>query len=64
MNQVEQWFSIVQRKRLTAPNFASLEELESKILDFIEEWNLEAHPFKWTRKSFDKVLPNLDQVAA
>jgi len=64
MNQVEQWFSIVQRKRLTAPNFASLEELESKILAFIEEWNLEAHPFKWTRRSFDKVLPNLDQVAA
>ncbi len=25
MNQVEQWFSILQRKRLSAPNFADLD---------------------------------------
>jgi hypothetical protein len=27
MNQVEQWFSILERKRLTAPNFADLAAL-------------------------------------
>jgi hypothetical protein len=27
MNQVEQWFSILQRKRLKAPNFADLADL-------------------------------------
>jgi hypothetical protein len=28
MNQIEQWFSILQRKRLCAPNFDNLAELE------------------------------------
>lgn len=60
MNQVEQWFSILQRKRLRAPNFADLEDLEAKILAFITEWNGIAHPFRWTAKSFEKVLASVD----
>ena len=42
MNQIEQWFSILQRKRLSAPNFANLEELENRIQTFISEWNRRA----------------------
>lgn len=60
MNQVEQWFSILQRKRLVAPNFQDLADLETKITAFIAEWNQAAHPFDWTRKSFDKVLAKVD----
>jgi transposase len=60
MNQVEQWFSILQRKRLRAPNFADLADLEDKILAFIAEWNEIAHPFNWTTKSFDKILNGVD----
>lgn len=60
MNQVEQWFSILQRKRLRAPNFADLADLEAKILAFIDEWNEIAHPFHWTTKSFDKALTRVD----
>jgi hypothetical protein len=60
MNQVEQWFSILQRKRLTAPNFADLDTLEERVLAFIAEWNEIAHPFAWTAKSFDKVLAKID----
>jgi hypothetical protein len=56
MNQVEQWFSILQRKRLSAPNFADLDALEARLLAFIAEWNETAHPFAWTAKSFDKIL--------
>ena len=56
MNQVEQWFSILRRKRLAAPNFADLAALENAVLRFIAEWNEIAHPFKWTSKSFEKVL--------
>jgi hypothetical protein len=48
MNQVEQSFSILRRKRLKAPNFADLTDLEVKILAFIDEWNKIAHPFNWT----------------
>ena len=56
MNQIEQWFSILQRKRLVAPNFADLDELENKLLAFIDEWNQVAHPFNWKESSFEKVL--------
>jgi transposase len=60
MNQVEQWFSILQRKRLSAPNFADLDALEERLLAFIAEWNETAHPFAWTAKSFDKILAKTD----
>jgi hypothetical protein len=60
MNQVEQWFSILQRKRLAASNFADLADLETKILAFIDEWNAEATPFNWTEKSFEKTLAKVD----
>ncbi len=60
MNQVEQWFSILQRKRLTAPNFADLYVLEERVLSFIAEWNEHAHPLQWTAKSFEKVLAKVD----
>lgn len=60
MNQIEQWFSILQRKRLTAPNFADVDELEERVLAFITEWNVRAHPFNWTTKSFDKIIAKID----
>jgi hypothetical protein len=60
MNQVEQWFSILQRQRLRAPDFADLADLEGKILAFIAERNEIAHPFNWTTKSFDKMLNGVD----
>lgn len=60
MNQVEQWFSILQRKRFAAPNFADVAELEQKISAFIREWNEFAHPFRWTPASFEKVLAGVD----
>jgi transposase len=60
MNQVEQWFSILQRKRLKVSNFVDLQDLERKILSFIDEWNEEAAPFNWTEKSFEKTLAKVD----
>jgi transposase len=56
MNQIEQWFSILTRKRLRAPNFADVAQLRARVSQYIREWNTTAHPFKWTPKSFDKVL--------
>lgn len=60
MNQVEQWFSIIKRKRLVAPNFENLEHLAERISTFIFEWTQIAHPFAWTKKSFDKALNKVD----
>jgi len=61
MNQVEQWFGILQRKRFGIADFASKADLQSKVLQFIEQWNRYAKPFKWTRRSFDKVLAKAEQ---
>lgn len=56
MNQVEQWFSILQRKRFTITNFESIQNLAERIAQFIVQWNEKAKLFKWTKQSFDKVL--------
>lgn len=65
MNQIEQWFSILQRKRVGVADFVSLADLEAKIDSFITEWNEVAHPFEWTPRSFDKVLASIgEEVAA
>lgn len=65
MNQVEQWFSILERKRLKAPNFDDLADLSKKLQLFIRQWNKVAKPFNWTRASFSKVLEKAeDEMAA
>lgn len=56
LNQIEQWFSILQRKRFKIVDFESKEVLAARLAAFILEWNQVAHPFNWTTKSFDKIL--------
>ncbi len=51
MNQVEQWFSILQRKRLRILDFSDLDHLAERLLAFVQEWNAHAHPFNWSAKS-------------
>jgi hypothetical protein len=53
---VEQWFSILQRKRLAIADFADKAELAERLKAFIAEWNEVAHPFKWTTKSVTKIM--------
>lgn len=56
MNQVEQWFGILQRKRLKLVDFAGKAELAERLAAFIAEWNQQAHPFNWSSKSVAKVM--------
>jgi transposase len=56
INQIEQWFSILQRKRLAYSDFQSVEDLIQKILAFIDQYNQRAHPFNWTSKSVAKIM--------
>ena len=60
MNQVEQWFSILRRKRLRNANFVDLADLAASIATFIDQWNETAHPFRWTAASFEKILATVD----
>jgi transposase len=48
LNQVEIWFSILVRRVLKRGDFASLDALYVRILEFIDYFNQTAKPFKWT----------------
>jgi DDE superfamily endonuclease len=48
MNQIEIWLSILVRKLLTRGSFKSVEDLQAKVLAFIDYYNRTAKPFKWT----------------
>ncbi len=56
MNQVEQWFSILQRKRLRILDFSDLDRLTERLMAFVAEWNAHAHPFNWSSKTVTKVM--------
>lgn len=62
INQIEQWFGTLQRKRLKVANFSSLKDLEIKILEFIRQYNQYAHPYNWTEKSANKILAKRKKV--
>jgi len=62
LNQVEIYFSIVQRKVLTPNDFSSLAELEQRLLAFQYHDERTASPFKWlfTRADLHKHLAKID----
>jgi len=62
MNQAEQWFSILQRKRLRIADFADKAALAERIAAFIDEWNRVAHPFNWSTKSVAKIMAKCQRV--
>ena len=62
INQIEQWFSILQRKRLRIVDFASPADLMAKLMAFIRLWNQDAHPFNWSTKSVAKVMAKETRV--
>ena len=47
LNQVEIYFSIVQRKVLTPNDFTGLDQLAERLLDFQYYWEATAKPFEW-----------------
>jgi hypothetical protein len=49
LNQIEIWLSILVRKLLKGSSFTSVQELQTRVLAFIEYYNQTmAKPFKWT----------------
>ncbi len=47
LNQIELWFSILQRQVLKRGSFDSTRDLGKKILKYIEGYNKESKPFAW-----------------
>jgi hypothetical protein len=61
LNQIEIYFSIVQRKALTPNDFADLDALTQRLLAFAEHYRQVAQPFEWTftRAKLDTLLARL-----
>lgn len=64
LNQIEIYFSILQRKVLTPNYFTSLEELESTIIAFQKRYEQTATPFEWkfTKNDLAKIMNKLKDV--
>ncbi len=61
LNQIEIYFSIVQRKVLSPNDFSSLGEAEERLLGFQERYEATAQPFEWrfTRKDLDSLIKKI-----
>lgn len=62
LNQIEIYFSIVQRKVLTPNDFSSLAGLQERLLAFQDHYQQAARPFQWTftRADLHKLLARLN----
>jgi hypothetical protein len=65
LNQVEVYFSVVQRKVLEPNDFASLDQLAERLLAFGTHYSTLARPFDWrfTRQALHRVLAALPTLA-
>ena len=61
LNQIEIYFSIVERKALTPNDFSSLREVEQRLLAFQEYYESIASPFEWkfTREDLNAMMKNI-----
>lgn len=48
LNQIELFFSILERRLLRNGEFTSVDELGDRIIAFINDYNRRAKPFRWT----------------
>jgi hypothetical protein len=63
LNQIEIYFSIVQRKVLTPNDFVDLAEVEARLLGFQHRYEQTAVPFDWryTKADLDRLLRRLTE---
>jgi len=66
LNQIEIYFSILQRKLLTPNDFPSLASLAQTILEFQGRYQRTAKPFEWkfTRDGLSKLMKKLTEEHA
>lgn len=66
LNQIEIYFSILQRKALTPNDFPSLAVLKERILGFQQYYEQIAKPFEWkfTRKDLNRLMCKINNKPA
>ncbi len=62
LNQIEIYFSVLQRKALTPNDFPSIEALRERLDAFERHWETIAKPFGWkfTRHNLENLLSKID----
>ena len=62
LNQIEIYYSVLQRKVLTPNDFASTADLQDRILRFQSHYENIAKPFQWkfTRKDLHRLMQRLE----
>ena len=65
LNQIEIYFSIVQRKALTPNDFTSLADVEDRLLRFQQYYETIAKPFEWkfNRADLDDLVKKMDAAS-
>src|ERR1039457_3945017 len=53
LNQIEIFFSVIQKKVVTPNDFASLDKLSETLLAFVRRYNQTAKPFSWKYTAAD-----------
>jgi transposase len=63
LNQIEIYFSVVQRKVVAPNDFTDLAEVEARLLAFQRRYEQTAAPFDWqfTRSDLDRLLRRLEE---
>lgn len=51
MNQLELWFSILQRKRGRSSDFFRLDHVAERMMVSVSEWHAHGHPCNWFTQS-------------
>ena len=65
LNQIEIYFSILQRKALTPNDFPSLQALHERVMGFQSHYEKRAKPFEWkfTRRDLNDLIEKLRLAA-
>ncbi len=53
INLVERWFAGLTEKQLRRGSFDSVRRLEAAITRWLQKWNDNARPFRWTKSAAD-----------
>jgi transposase len=63
LNQIEIYFSVIQRKVVSPNDFTDLTQVANRLTDFEQRYNATARPFQWkfTPADLDDLLARIDQ---
>jgi putative transposase len=61
LNQVEIWFNLITQRAIRRGTFKSVNQLTSKIDQFVQQYNLNSRPFAWTATA-DSILEKIKRL--